>query len=174
MSGLGVILPVLCAAGGTAAGIYSRSKQLQRVKILSALADCIGEILFLLQSGFYSTAEILDICVKTTAGERLSCLGASKAAAENGEDLYEAWERESAAFCKKHGLDTAQAAIMEQMIRLLGSMDYAGQCAAYAALADKAGRLRDTAQEKYRKNGAAAVKIGLLGGIGLGLLLWKP
>lgn len=174
MSGLRVILPLVCVAGGTAAGIYSRSKQLQKVKLLSALTDCIGEIRFLLQSGFYSTAEILDICVRTTAGEKLTCLGTTIEAVNNGEDLYEAWERESAAFCKQHGLDAPQTAVMEQMIRLLGSMDYAGQCAAFASLADKAALLRDAAQEKYSKNGMAAVKIGLLCGIGLGLLLWKP
>lgn len=167
-------LPVLGAASCTAVGVYSKTRQHKKVKILSACADCVSEIIFLLQSECYSTAEILNICAGLPVGEVLECLGTSVEAVDNGEDLYTAWDREADLFCKKNGIDPEDVPVIKQTVKLLGSMDYAKQCAAYQALSVKICTQRDKAMQQYRVNGTAAVKIGLLSGIGIGLLLWRP
>lgn len=174
MYGLELLLPFSCVLCCTGGGMMVRARQAKRVRILTALYDCTEEILFLLQSGMYDTGSILSACMKTEAGETLTCLSNTLARMEQGEDLYDAWEREAQIFCGQNAMEPKTVPVMRQMIRLLGSMDYTGQCSGYQLLLGRLGKLKEDAVKRQQTDGMTAVKIGLLSGIGLGLLLWNP
>jgi hypothetical protein len=158
---------LLCTAGG----LWYKRKQQKRERILKAAQQTAEEILFLLQCGCYSTLEILQALLPV---EELPCIRTTLLAVQDGADLHQAWETECQLFCQKQHLNTQDAACIRQLVTLLGSMELTEQCAALEALQKRLQEKSALAAQKNKVDGNAAVKIGLLCGMGIGLLLWHP
>ncbi len=174
MYGISLLLSAVAVIGGTAAGWMVKDRMHRQVKILRAAAECVGQMLYLLKSGCCSSMEILSSCAKSKVGQQLPCLMQTYQAVNAGEDLYQAWAENLSAFCAAHRIEQKYIPLLQEMVNLLGSMDYMTQCEAYQALSQRLMQAKQEEETRYQKNGVAAVKIGLLGGLGIGLLLWKP
>ncbi len=154
--------------------MYWKYRKSKRAKLLSAAEETAKEILFLLQSGCCSTTEILIQTAHTKAGQTLSCFEKTLAAYEGGGDLYAAWRENAALFCDDNRLLRRDKALIRQLVLLLGSMELNRQVAAYENLANALAKEKEEAKRKSSVEGNAAVKVGLLCGLGLGLLFWQP
>ncbi len=167
------LLPILCFLLCTAAGLFDKMRRQRKAKIYAAALEIAQEIRYLLQTGCFDTLQILSLCAKTKSGEQLDCLQATLTAVLDGADLYETWETNLSAYCKKHRITQQEAVSLQQLVRLLGSMDYEKQCAAYEGVIQKLRTQKELSEQNQRVIGNASVKIGLLCGLGLGILLWQ-
>lgn len=161
----------LLAAGFGAAAKIRMHRQ---VKIWSAAYAFCDRVRYALSGSCMPTIEILTEAADSSIGSVLTCLCTTLEKQRNGEDLYAAWEAEVAAFCKANGISSEDAVLLQKTVGMLGGLDLLGSCAAYDGLAESLRKRKELAVEKHQKQGTAAVKIGLLAGLGLALLLWQP
>ena len=171
---MNLAVPIIAVIFCLGWGICVKRRMRCHEKVLSAAYDLVCQMQYALRSEMLGTPELLEKAAKSDAGKVLTCFQAVLTAVDAGEDLYAAWERECAAFGAEKRLSETDAALIQKTVLLLGNLDYLGVCDAYAELAQALKQRKEYASEQNRVHGDASVKIGLLCGLGVGLLLWRP